>query len=67
MLDGSAYSRTKDIPDQLRGRIRLACGNLLLLDEKVVCLKQITAVVFIHRAMNLVGAALGDEADLRTR
>ena len=61
---GPADGGSEDVADEFRRLVGLAVLQLRLLDEVIVGAGDGVAVVFVERAVEIVGAALGDESDL---
>ena len=65
-LQRTSHGRAEDIANQLQRFVGLAITQLRLLHEPVVGAGESVAVVLVQRSVKSVGAALGDERDLRS-
>src|SRR5208282_6508417 len=64
LLNRTTDSRTKSVAHQMAGNVRLTCLEFCLLKEPVIGLAQTRPVVFVKRAVELVGSTLGYQRDL---
>ena len=65
--DGATYRATESVAEQFSGAVFKSGCNLRPLVEPVICGSKGRAMIFIHRAVEIVGATLGHQIHLRPR